>query len=97
MGPPLKVAGLSSATFFIFILASPRLPGPAVPGLAGDSEKAYDRAMVLTDIFNRKVGKEEARLALARWYDKDDRMDGGQVTPLQTLSKTIATPSLTTS
>lgn len=41
-------------------------------------KKAYDLAMDLTDIFNRKVDKDVARMALARWYDKVDRMDGGQ-------------------
>lgn len=41
-------------------------------------KKAYDLAMDLTDIFNRKIDKDVARTALARWYDKVDRMDGGQ-------------------
>lgn len=41
-------------------------------------KKAYDLAMELTDIFNKKVDKDVARLNLARWYDKVDRMDGGQ-------------------
>lgn len=41
-------------------------------------KKAYDLAMELTDIFNQKVDKDVARLNLARWYDKVDRMDGGQ-------------------
>lgn len=41
-------------------------------------KKAYDLAMELTDIFNKKVDKDTARLNLARWYDKVDRMDGGQ-------------------
>lgn len=39
---------------------------------------AYDLAMELPDIFNMKVDKDVARLHLARWYDKVDRMDGGQ-------------------
>lgn len=39
---------------------------------------AYDLAIELTDIFNMKVDKDVARLHLARWYDKVDRMDGGQ-------------------
>ncbi len=34
--------------------------------------------MDLTDIFNRKVDKDTARLNLARWYNKVDEMDGGQ-------------------
>lgn len=41
-------------------------------------KKAYDLAMELTDIFNQKVEKDVARLNLARWYDKVDKMDGGQ-------------------
>lgn len=41
-------------------------------------KKAYDLAMDLTDIFNQKVDKDVARLNLARWYDKVDKMDGGQ-------------------
>jgi len=41
-------------------------------------KKAYDLAMDLTDIFNRKVDKDVARTALACWYDKVDRMDEGQ-------------------
>ena len=41
-------------------------------------KKAYDLAMDLTDIFNRRVDKDVARLNLARWYDKVDRMNGGQ-------------------
>ena len=34
--------------------------------------------MELTDIFNQKVDKDVARLNLARWYDKVDRMGTGQ-------------------
>lgn len=41
-------------------------------------KKAYDLAMELTDIFNQKVDKDVARLNLARWYDKVDRMSAGQ-------------------
>lgn len=41
-------------------------------------KKAYDLAMDLTDIFNKKVSKDIARLNLARWYDKVEKMDGGQ-------------------
>ncbi len=41
-------------------------------------KKAYDLAMDLTDIFNRKVDKDTARLNLARWYNKVDEMGGGQ-------------------
>ena len=41
-------------------------------------KKAYDLAMELTDIFNQKVDKDVVRLNLARWYDKVDRMNGGQ-------------------
>ena len=41
-------------------------------------KKAYDLAMDLTDIFNRKVDKDTARLNLARWYNKIDEMDDGQ-------------------
>ena len=41
-------------------------------------KKAYDLAMELTDIFNKKVDKDVARLDLARWYNKVDEMDGGQ-------------------
>lgn len=41
-------------------------------------KRAYDLAMELTDIFNRKVDKDTARLNLARWYNKVDDMDGGQ-------------------
>lgn len=41
-------------------------------------KKAYDLAMELTDIFNRRVDKDVARLNLARWYNKVDEMDGGQ-------------------
>lgn len=41
-------------------------------------KKAYDLAMDLTDIFNEKADKDVARLNLARWYEKVDRMDGGQ-------------------
>ena len=41
-------------------------------------KKAYDLAMDLTDIFNRKVDKDTARLNLARWYNKVDEMDDGQ-------------------
>lgn len=40
-------------------------------------KKAYDLAMDLTDISNQKVGKDAARLKLARWYDKVDHMDQG--------------------
>lgn len=40
-------------------------------------KKAYDLAMELTDIFNQKVDKDVARLNLARWYDKVDRMSAG--------------------
>lgn len=39
---------------------------------------AYDLAMELTDIFNKKVGKDVARLNLARWYNKVDHMTEGQ-------------------
>ncbi len=35
-------------------------------------------AMDLTDIFNQKVDEDVARLNLARWYNKVDKMDGGQ-------------------
>ncbi len=41
-------------------------------------KKAYDLAMDLTDIFNRKEDKDTARLNLARWYNKVDEMGGGQ-------------------
>ncbi|WP_354665642.1 transposase [uncultured Muribaculum sp.] len=41
-------------------------------------KRAYDLAMELTDIFNQRVEKDVARLNLARWYEKVDRMDGGQ-------------------
>lgn len=41
-------------------------------------KKAYDLALELTDIFNRRVDKDVARLNLARWYNKVDEMDGGQ-------------------
>lgn len=41
-------------------------------------KKAYDLAMDLTDIFNRKVDKDTGRLYLARWYNKVDEMGGGQ-------------------
>lgn len=41
-------------------------------------KRAYDLAMELTDIFNQRVDKDVARLNLARWYEKVDRMDGGQ-------------------
>ena len=41
-------------------------------------KKAYGLAMELTDIFNKKVDKDTARLNLARWYDKVEGMDGGQ-------------------
>lgn len=41
-------------------------------------KKAYDLAMELTYIFNQKVEKDVAWLNLARWYDKVDKMDGGQ-------------------
>ena len=41
-------------------------------------KKAYDLAMELNDIFNQKVDKDVARLNLARWYDKVDRMSTGQ-------------------
>jgi len=44
------------------------------PGL----KKAYDLAMDPDGYFNQKVDKDVARLNLARWYDKADRMDGGQ-------------------
>lgn len=49
-------------------------------------KKAYDLAMELTDIFNKKVDKDVARLNLSRWYDKVDRMDGGQ---FQTVTDTF--------
>ncbi|TRX39385.1 transposase, partial [Bacteroides sp. HF-5092] len=35
---------------------------------------AYDLAMDLTRIFNQKVDKDTARLNLARWYDKVEKM-----------------------
>lgn len=41
-------------------------------------KRAYDLAMELTDIFTQRVEKDVARLNLARWYEKVDRMDGGQ-------------------
>lgn len=41
-------------------------------------KRAYDLAMDLTDIFNQKVDKATARLNLARWYDKVEKMAGGQ-------------------
>lgn len=47
-------------------------------GFYPELKKAYDLAMDLTAIFNQKVDKDVARLNLARWYDKVDRMDGGQ-------------------
>ncbi|MDE6802616.1 MAG: transposase, partial [Muribaculaceae bacterium] len=43
-----------------------------------ESKRAYDLAMDLTDIFNQKVDKDIARLNLARWYDKVEKMGGGQ-------------------
>lgn len=33
-------------------------------------KRAYDLSMKLTDIFNRKIKPEEARLTLARWYNE---------------------------
>lgn len=36
------------------------------PGL----KKAYDLSMKLTEIFNRKIMPEEARLSLAKWYNE---------------------------
>lgn len=42
--------------------------------------------MDMTDIFNRKVDKDTARLNLARWYNKVDEMDGGQ---LRTVTETF--------
>ena len=41
-------------------------------------KKAYDLAMDLNNIFNKKVDKDTVRLTLARWYGKVDRMDDGQ-------------------
>ena len=41
-------------------------------------KKAYDLAMELTDIFNKKSDKDQARLNLARWYNKVDNLDMGQ-------------------
>ncbi|MGL5732024.1 MAG: transposase [Bacteroidales bacterium] len=33
-------------------------------------KKAYDLSIKLTEIFNRKIKPEEARLSLARWYNE---------------------------
>lgn len=41
-------------------------------------KKAYDLAMELTDIFNEKIGKDVARLKLAKWYNKVESLDAGQ-------------------
>lgn len=39
-------------------------------------EQAYNLAMELTDIYNKKSKKEAARLNLAKWFDKVSRLAG---------------------
>ena len=41
-------------------------------------KEAYYLALELTSIFNKKSTKNEARLNLARWYDKVERLPGKQ-------------------
>ena len=50
--------------------------------------------MELTDIFNKKSDKYQARLNLARWYDKIDNLDIGQFKLLRILSVIITILSL---
>lgn len=46
---------------------------------------AYDLALELTEIYNKKSTKNAARLNLARWYDKVERLAGKQfITVLNT-------------
>lgn len=40
-------------------------------------ENAYNLALELTDIFNSKITKDEARLKLARWYNEVERLGTG--------------------
>lgn len=48
-------------------------------------KEAYGLAMELTSIFNRRISKDEARLMLARWYDKVEKLTGNQfITVLNT-------------
>lgn len=37
-------------------------------------KKGYDLSMKLTDIFNRKIKPEEARLSLAKWYNEVEEL-----------------------
>lgn len=53
---------------------------------------AYDLALELTAIFNKKSTKNEARLNLARWYDKVERLPGKQfITVLNTFQNNYDT------
>ena len=47
---------------------------------------AYDLALELTDIFNMRTQISVARLALARWYDKVDKMCSS---PFRTVTETF--------
>lgn len=47
---------------------------------------AYDLALELTDIFNKRTSVSVARLALARWYDKVDKMCSS---PFRTVTETF--------
>lgn len=40
-------------------------------------KNAYDLALMLTDIFNSKITKDQARLRLARWYNEVERLGTG--------------------
>ena len=42
-------------------------------------KKAYDLAMELTDIYNARNIKDAARLKLARWFNKVEKLGGGQL------------------
>lgn len=41
-------------------------------------KNAYDMALELTDIFNSRCSKNQARLKLAKWYDGVERLAGNQ-------------------
>lgn len=40
-------------------------------------KNAYDLALKLTDIFNSKITKDQARLRLARWYNEVEQLSTG--------------------
>lgn len=55
-------------------------------------KEAYDLALELTAIFNKKSTKNAARLNLSRWYDKVERLPGKQfITVLNTFQNNYDT------